>query len=101
MAFTGNCYALILAGGSGTRFWPLSRNDRPKQLLRLFDDETLIEKTVNRLSGLVPLENILVLTNETQEEAVRRTLPHLPTENIVAEPARRTPRPPLPWRRDG
>jgi mannose-1-phosphate guanylyltransferase len=84
-----NLYALILAGGSGTRFWPLSRNARPKQLLSLFDDETLIEKAINRLDGLVPPEQILVLTNEAQLEAVRAVLPQLPAENIVAEPARR------------
>jgi mannose-1-phosphate guanylyltransferase len=84
-----NIYALILAGGSGTRFWPLSRNARPKQLLRLFDEETLIEKAVNRLEGLVPLERILVLTNEAQIDGVREALPGVPSENIVAEPARR------------
>ncbi|MAS92227.1 MAG: mannose-1-phosphate guanyltransferase [Verrucomicrobiales bacterium] len=84
-----NLYALILAGGSGTRFWPLSRNTRPKQLLRLFDEETLIEKAVNRLAGLVPPERILVLTNEAQLDGVREVLPQLPEENIVAEPARR------------
>lgn len=89
MSQTNNLYALILAGGSGTRFWPLSRNARPKQLLSLFDDETLIEKAVNRLEGLVPPEQILVLTNEAQLEAVRAVLPQLPVENIVAEPARR------------
>lgn len=82
-------YALILAGGSGTRFWPLSRNAKPKQLLALFDEETLIEKAVNRLDGLIPPERILVLTNEAQLEGIRQALPKLPAENIVAEPARR------------
>ena len=82
-------YALILAGGSGTRFWPLSRNATPKQLLNLFDEHTLIEQTVQRLEGLVPVENVIVLTNVEQEPAVRAALPDLPAENIVAEPAKR------------
>jgi mannose-1-phosphate guanylyltransferase len=82
-------YALILAGGSGQRFWPLSRESLPKQLLRLFGDKTLLEMTVQRLDGLVPKENILVLTSQQQEEAVRRLLPELPPENILAEPEKR------------
>ncbi|HEY1581982.1 MAG TPA: sugar phosphate nucleotidyltransferase [Chthoniobacterales bacterium] len=82
-------YALILAGGSGERFWPLSRRSRPKQLLRLVSDKTLLEDTVERLDGLVPVERILVLTNVDQEAAVRELLPHLPPQNIVAEPAKR------------
>lgn len=89
MASNDHLYALILAGGSGTRFWPLSRNARPKQLLNLFDDETLIEKAVNRLEGLIPPERILVLTNAVQLEGIREVLPQLPEENVVAEPARR------------
>jgi mannose-1-phosphate guanylyltransferase len=82
-------FALILAGGSGERFWPLSRQARPKQLLNLFGDKALIEETLDRLEGLVPRENILILTNEVQEKAVRDLLPDLPAENIVAEPAKR------------
>src|SRR5436305_2935623 len=82
-------YALILAGGSGERFWPLSRKARPKQLLRLISDETLLEQTVARLSGLVPPERILILTNTEQEAAVRELLPKFPRDNIVAEPAKR------------
>jgi mannose-1-phosphate guanylyltransferase len=84
-----NTYALILAGGSGTRFWPLSRNDKPKQLLDLFGDGTLLEQTILRLEGLVPLENILILTNSLQVDAVREVAPMLPPENIFAEPAKR------------
>ncbi|MBT8036577.1 MAG: NTP transferase domain-containing protein [Verrucomicrobiae bacterium] len=82
-------YALILAGGSGTRFWPLSRNARPKQLLNLFGEATLLNQTISRLDGLVPKENILILTNSLQEEAVREVASDLPPENIFAEPAKR------------
>src|SRR3954463_7454311 len=82
-------YALILAGGSGERFWPLSRRARPKQLLRLVTKETLLEQTVKRLDGLVPPDRLLILTNVDQEAAVRALLPQIPKENIVAEPAKR------------
>jgi len=82
-------YALVLAGGSGTRFWPLSRKVRPKQLLALFNENTLLEETILRLTGLIPAENILILTNQEQEEAVRKLLPAHPQKNIFAEPARR------------
>ena len=57
-------YVLVLAGGSGERFWPLSRKTTPKQLLRLFDSKTLLEETVERLHGFVSPENILILTNQ-------------------------------------
>ena len=84
-----NTYALILAGGSGTRFWPLSRDARPKQLLDLFGQGTLLEQAICRLEGLVPLDNILILTNSKQVEAVRATAHMLPAANIFAEPAKR------------
>ncbi len=84
-----NTYALILAGGSGTRFWPLSRDAKPKQLLNLFDDTTLLNQTIDRLEGLIPKENILILTNQLQEAAVREVASDLPPENIFAEPAKR------------
>ena len=84
-----NTYALILAGGSGTRFWPLSRDSRPKQLLDLFGSGTLLEHAIRRLDGLVPLENILILTNGKQLDAVRENASMLPSENIFAEPAKR------------
>ena len=82
-------YVLILAGGSGERFWPLSRKATPKQLLNLFSDQTLLEDTISRLSDLVPLENILVLTNRDQIDSVRRIITALPAENIYAEPDKR------------
>src|ERR1700674_6122710 len=82
-------YALILAGGSGERFWPLSRRATPKQLLRLFSSDSLVEETVHRLDGFVPKENILILTNQEQEAAIRELLPDHPEDNILAEPAKR------------
>ncbi|MCB1230223.1 MAG: mannose-1-phosphate guanylyltransferase [Verrucomicrobiae bacterium] len=82
-------FGLILAGGSGTRFWPLSRDHKPKQLLELFDDETLLEKAARRLEGIIPRENLIVLTNEIQADAVREVLPDLPPENVIAEPEKR------------
>lgn len=82
-------YALILAGGSGERFWPLSRRNRPKQLLRLVSERTLLEETVARLEGFVPTERILILTNIEQEKSVRDLLKGFPKQNIIAEPAKR------------
>src|SRR6266571_6814055 len=82
-------YALILGGGSGERFWPLSRRNRPKQLLRLVSERTLLEETIARLEGLVPSERILILTNVDQEKAVRDLLKDFPKQNIIAEPVKR------------
>ena len=82
-------YALILAGGSGERFWPLSRRARPKQLLSLVSKKTLLEETLARLEGLIRRERILILTNTEQESAVRKLLGNFPEENILAEPAKR------------
>jgi mannose-1-phosphate guanylyltransferase len=86
---THSPFVLILAGGSGERFWPLSRRSRPKQLLKLFSDKSLLEETIGRLSGFVPLDRILILTNQEQEGAVRAMCHQLPWDNIVAEPAKR------------
>jgi mannose-1-phosphate guanylyltransferase len=82
-------YALILAGGSGERFWPLSRRALPKQLLRLVSDRSLLQETMARLEGLIARERILVLTNVDQENGVREALGDFPRENIVAEPSKR------------
>lgn len=82
-------YALILAGGSGERFWPYSRRARPKQLLKLFSDRTMLEETIARLGDAVPPERVFVLTNREQEAAVRAACAGIPAENIVAEPAKR------------
>lgn len=82
-------YIFILAGGSGERFWPLSRKKTPKHLLRLLGKETLLEQTVRRFEKVVPQERLFILTNEAQLEATRAVLPHHPKENIIAEPAKR------------
>lgn len=84
-----NQYALILAGGSGTRFWPLSRDHRPKQLLNMFGEGTLLRQAIDRLDGLVPKQNIFILTNQLQEAEVQRQAPDIPADNIVSEPVRR------------
>ena len=84
-------FALILAGGSGERFWPISRKERPKQLLDLFGGGTMLAQTVARLDGLVPAENILILTNVQQEPGVRAVAEAagIPAANIMAEPDKR------------
>lgn len=82
-------FAFVMAGGSGERFWPMSRQSTPKHLLRLLDDQTLLETTVRRLEGLVPLENTFILTNTAQIDATLAAVPFLPPRNIVAEPAKR------------
>lgn len=82
-------HIFILAGGSGERFWPMSRAKVPKHLLRLLGDKTLLEMTVRRMEGLVPWERVFVLTNATQAEAVRQELPFLAAENVIVEPEKR------------
>ncbi|MDX2226241.1 MAG: sugar phosphate nucleotidyltransferase [Verrucomicrobiae bacterium] len=79
----------IMAGGSGERFWPLSRKKTPKHLLKLFGDQTLLEMTVRRLEGIIPWDRVFVLTNAEQVEATRAALPFLPVTQIIGEPAKR------------
>jgi mannose-1-phosphate guanylyltransferase len=81
-----NQWVVIMAGGSGTRFWPVSRTGRPKQLTALLGSATMIQATVGRLQGLVPAERILVITTAAIADATRQQLPGLPAENIIAEP---------------
>jgi mannose-1-phosphate guanylyltransferase len=82
-------HAVIMAGGSGTRFWPMSRRSRPKQLLRLVGDETMIQATAHRMGPLAGPGRTWVITGQDQVEAVRAQLPELPAEQIVAEPSPR------------
>ena len=86
---SGKTFAFVMAGGSGERFWPMSRQSTPKHLLRLFDERTLLETTVRRLEGLVPLDNTFVLTNAAQMDSTRAAVSFLPEKNIIAEPAKR------------
>jgi mannose-1-phosphate guanylyltransferase len=79
-------YAVIMAGGSGTRLWPLSRKDRPKQSLSFIGKRTLFQKSVDRLLGLFPYERILVVTIEDQVELLREECPEIPIENYINEP---------------
>jgi len=81
-----NKYAVIMAGGKGERFWPLSTSKHPKQLLALVGEKPLIAQAVDRLEGLVPPENVFVVTNTELVEATRAAAPLLPPENIVGEP---------------
>ncbi len=82
-------YAVIMAGGSGKRLWPLSRQKRPKQVLRLIDGQTLLRKCYNRLEGVFDAKHIIVLTNSDFVETVRDELPELPDQNVIAEPVMR------------
>ena len=80
---------VIMAGGAGTRFWPLSTQDRPKQFLRLFGERTLLQKSYDRIVGLVEPARVLVLTGLDFVGLVREQLPELPAENVIGEPYRR------------
>jgi mannose-1-phosphate guanylyltransferase len=82
-------HAVIMAGGSGTRFWPASRADYPKQLLRMLGDETMLQSTFTRLAGLVSPEHTLVMTNGQLVDEVRKQLPTIPPEQVIGEPMKR------------
>ncbi|MCC6747339.1 MAG: mannose-1-phosphate guanylyltransferase [Deltaproteobacteria bacterium] len=84
-----NLVVVIMAGGAGTRFWPLSTEKRPKQFLTLLGERTLLQQSYDRARGLVPPERILVLTNDRFVPLVREQLPELPERNTIGEPCRR------------
>ncbi len=79
-------YALIMAGGIGSRFWPRSKEKTPKQLLRIIGENTMIQNTVSRLSGMVEDCDIYVITNKVQRNEIIKQLPQIPAENIIEEP---------------
>ena len=90
-----HAYAVVMAGGSGTRFWPLSRRKHPKQLLELFGSGTLLEQTVARIRPLIPPKRTYIFTNEVVWREVCRCLPQIPRAQVVAEPASRNTAPTL------
>jgi mannose-1-phosphate guanylyltransferase len=82
-------YAVIMAGGKGTRFWPRSRRERPKQLLNILGRRSMLQQTVARITGLLPPENIIVVAGGNHGEEVHNQLAELPKENIILEPVGR------------
>src|SRR5436309_11761446 len=82
-------FVIIMAGGRGERFWPVSREKTPKQLLALLGRKSFLQKALDRVMPLAPLKNIVVITNEVQAPRVARQLPKLPRQNIIAEPVGR------------
>jgi mannose-1-phosphate guanylyltransferase len=82
-------FVIIMAGGRGERFWPVSREKTPKQLIRLLGKKSFLQEAVERVSPVVPARNVLVITNDAQAAEVRKQLPKLPAENIVSEPVGR------------
>ncbi|HZQ09883.1 MAG TPA: mannose-1-phosphate guanylyltransferase [Anaerolineae bacterium] len=89
-----NFYAVILAGGSGTRLWPRSRQQRPKQLLDLMSERTLLQETYGRIRSLVPVQNIFIITNRAHVEEIHTQLPDVPKAQIIGEPEGRGTAPP-------
>lgn len=79
-------YALILAGGGGTRLWPMSRNDKPKQMLPLVNDHTMFQEAVYRLQPLLSPDKVYVVTGQKYVQAMRADVPEIPAENFIAEP---------------
>src|SRR2546423_1865402 len=81
-----NRFVIIMAGGRGERFWPVSREKTPKQLLNLLGEGSFLQQAVERVLPLVPSKNIFVITNEAQAAGVRKQLPRVPKQNVIAEP---------------
>jgi len=86
---TQDCFVIIMAGGRGERFWPVSRERTPKQLITLLGSRSFLQQAVDRVLPVVPPENVIVITNQVQAAAVRRQLPQLPKGNVIAEPCGR------------
>lgn len=89
MSALDHTYAVILAGGGGTRLWPKSRKQTPKQFLKLTGKETMMQVAANRLAKLIPWDRFIVVTNAMYEEEVKKQLPEVPVENIICEPQKK------------
>lgn len=79
-------YAVIMSGGMGTRFWPKSRHNMPKQFLRTIGEKTMIQNTVERIEKCIPHDNIYFVTNKNYIRMIKRQLPRIRTDNIFIEP---------------
>jgi len=90
-------YSVIIAGGSGTRLWPLSRQSRPKQLLDFGGGRSLLQQSVDRLAPLVPAQRTLIVTHRDYIDAIAEQAPELPAENLLGEPAARNTAAALGW----
>jgi mannose-1-phosphate guanylyltransferase len=79
-------YIVLMAGGAGTRFWPRSRQDNPKQLLKIIGKKTMLQDTYHRIKGITDDEKILIITGENLKQEIIRQLPEIPQKNIITEP---------------
>ncbi len=89
MPNNNHTYAVILAGGGGTRLWPKSRTETPKQFLKITGNKTMMQVTAARVAKLLPWENIIVVTNKRYSEQLKKQLPEIPDQNIIAEPQKK------------
>ena len=85
--------ALIMAGGKGSRFWPLSTEEKPKQFLRLISEDTMLQMTVNRIKEIIPMERIFICTGERYKDLVKEQLSEISDRNIIIEPEGRNTAP--------
>ena len=90
-------YALVIAGGRGTRFWPLSRESKPKQCVEIGGEQAYFKQTIQRLMPIIPPHRILVVTGKSMEQSIRELSPDLPAENILVEPWGRNTAPCIGW----
>jgi len=97
MTVMTDAYAVILAGGKGTRFWPVSREANPKQFLSIVGTQSMIRQTFERISPLIPPENTFIMTNTSLKDKVQNTIPEINPENILLEPVGRNTGPSIAW----